>query len=148
MDKIKSILLDNGYPEHIINSFMSMTKKKKQFFALPKFGPEKCPVSLRLPWLGPVSKRFEKQVTSAVKHCYPAVKPRVIYNTIEDSSCCQKGCKLLPASHNSNVHLSIFMPLRQSVCGPYLPKTAGQNQTARSEIHPLWHFSKTRFSNS
>ena len=43
---IKFILLTNGYPEHVMKSFMAM--KMKQFHALPKFGPEKCPVYLRL----------------------------------------------------------------------------------------------------
>ena len=33
LDKIKSILLTNGYPEHVIKSFMAM--KMKQFHALP-----------------------------------------------------------------------------------------------------------------
>ena len=28
-----------------------MAMKMQQFYALPKFGPEKCPVYLRLPWL-------------------------------------------------------------------------------------------------
>ena len=41
LDKIKFILLTNGYPEHVIKSFMAM--KMKQFHALPKFGPEKSP---------------------------------------------------------------------------------------------------------
>ena len=65
LDKIKFILLTNGYPEHVIKSFM--TAKMKQFHALPKLGPEKCPVYLRFPWLGSVSTPFEKQVKSAVK---------------------------------------------------------------------------------
>ena len=47
LNKIKFILLTNGYPEHVIKSFMAM--KMKQFHALPKFGPEKCPVYLRSP---------------------------------------------------------------------------------------------------
>ena len=47
LDKIKFILLNNGYPEHVIKSFMAM--KMKQLHALPKFGPEKCTVYLRLP---------------------------------------------------------------------------------------------------
>ena len=41
LDKIKFILLTNGYHEHIIKSFMAM--KMKQFHARPKFEPEKCP---------------------------------------------------------------------------------------------------------
>ena len=67
LDKIKFILLTNGYPELVIKSFIVMKMMKmKLFHALPKFGPEKCPVYLRLPWLGSVSTRFEKQVKSAV----------------------------------------------------------------------------------
>ena len=81
LDKIKFILLTNEYFEHIIKSFMAM--KMKQFHDLPKFGPEKCPVYLRLPWLGSVSTRFEKQVKSAVEQCFSAVEPRVVYFTNE-----------------------------------------------------------------
>ena len=64
LDKIKFILLTNGYPEHFTLLFRA--KKMKQFHALPKFEPEKCPVFLHLLWLGFVSTRFEKQVKSAV----------------------------------------------------------------------------------
>ena len=43
-----------------------------------KFEPEKCPVYLRLPWLGSASTRFEKQVKSAFNQCFSAVEPRVV----------------------------------------------------------------------
>ena len=99
LDKIKFILLTNGYPKHVIKSFMAM--KMKQFHALPKFGPEKCPVYLRLPWLGSVSTRFEKQVKSAVKQCFSAVEPRVVYSTNELLSATSKD--VLPALQKSNV---------------------------------------------
>ena len=55
-----------------------MAMKMKQLQALPKFGLEKCPVYLRLPWLGSVFTRFKKQVKSAVKQCFTAVEPRVV----------------------------------------------------------------------
>ena len=99
LDKIKSILVTNGYPEHVIKSFMAM--KMKQFHALPKFGPEKCPVYLRLPCLGSVSTRFEKQVKSAVKQCFSAVEPRVVYSTKELLPATNKD--VLPALQKSNV---------------------------------------------
>ena len=99
LDKIKFILLTNGFPEHVIKSFISM--KMKQFHALPKVGPEKCPVYLRLPWLGSVSTRFEKQVKSAVKQCFSAVEPRVVYSTNELLSATNKN--VLPALQKSNV---------------------------------------------
>ena len=99
LDKIKSILLTYGYPEHVIKSFMAM--KMKQFHALPKFEPEKCPVYLRLPWLGSVSTRFEKQVKSAVKQCFSAVEPRVVYSTKELLPATKKN--VLPTLQKSNM---------------------------------------------
>ena len=60
-----------------------MAKKMKQFHALPKVAAERCPVYRRLPWLGFVCTRFEKQVRSAVKLCFFAVDPRVVYSTNE-----------------------------------------------------------------
>ena len=53
LDKIKLILQTDGYPEHVIKSFLA--EKMKQFHAMPKIGPGKCPVFLRLPWLDSVS---------------------------------------------------------------------------------------------
>jgi len=46
----------------------------------PKEGPQKCPVYLRLPWIGNVSLKFEKQTKSAIKECYSAVQPRIIFS--------------------------------------------------------------------
>ena len=99
LDKIKFILLSNGYPEHVIKSFMAM--KMKQFHALLKFGSEKCPIYLRLPWLGSVSTWLEKQVKSAVKQCFSAVEPHVVYSTNKLLSATNKD--VLPALQKSNV---------------------------------------------
>ena len=99
LDKIKFLLLTIGYPEHVIPSFMAM--KMKPFHALPKFGLKKCPVYLFLPWLDSVSTRFEKQVKSAVKECFSAVEPRVVYSTNEVLSATNKD--VLPALQKSVV---------------------------------------------
>ena len=72
--------------------------KMKQFHALPKFGPEKCSVYLRLPWLGSVSALFEKRVKSA---SFSAVEPRVVYSTNELLPATNKD--VLPALQKSNV---------------------------------------------
>ena len=111
LDKIKFILLTNGYPEHVIKSFIAM--KMKQFHALPKFGPEKCPVCLRLSWLGSVSTRFENQIKSAVKQCFSALEPRVVYSTNELLPATNKD--VLPALQKSNV-------IYQSSCRCDIPK--------------------------
>ena len=100
LGKTKFILQTNGYPEHVIKSFMA--KKMKQFNALPKFGPKKCPVYLRLSWLGSVSTRFEKQVKSAIKQCFSAVEPRVVYST-NKLLCATNKDVLLAALQKSNV---------------------------------------------
>ena len=136
LDKIKSTLLTNGYPEHVIKSFMAM--KMKQFHALPKFGPEKCPVYLRLPWLGSVSTRFEKQVKFAVKQCFSAVEPRVVLLYQGASPRYQQGCTACFTEKQRD--LLILMPLWQSVCRPYFPKAAGQNQTTCPQIYPFLLF--------
>ena len=99
LDQIKFILLINGYPEHVIKSFLAM--KMKQFHALPKLGPEKCPIYLRLSWLGSVSTRFKKQVKSAAKQCFFAVEPRVFYSTKELLSATNKD--VMPALQKSNM---------------------------------------------
>ena len=59
------------------------------------------PVYLRLPWLGSVTTRFEMQVKSAVKQCFSAVEPHVVYATNELLSATNKD--VLPALRKSNV---------------------------------------------
>jgi len=59
----------------------SISKKIQQFKAPVKFGPEKCPVYLRLLYIGPTSTKFEKQIKTTVKTCFAALEPRVVYTT-------------------------------------------------------------------
>ena len=50
------------------------------FAAEKPCGPEKCPVYLKLPWIGNVSSKVKNQISKAITSCYYAVKPRVVYN--------------------------------------------------------------------
>ena len=79
MDCIRSILKNNGYSETIINS--NISKKISRFQLLPKEGPKKCPAYLKLPWIGNISRKFEKQVKSNVQNCFRAIDSRVIFQT-------------------------------------------------------------------
>ena len=79
LGKIHSILLENGYPERVINS--AFKRKLQQLNSNPVHTIKKCPVYLHIPWIGNVSMKFEKQITSAVKRCFFSVEPRVIFNT-------------------------------------------------------------------
>ena len=68
LGKICSILLENDYPEHAIN--LAFKRKLQQLNSNPVHTVEKCPVYLHIPWIGNVSMKFEKQITSAVKRCF------------------------------------------------------------------------------
>ena len=99
LGKIRSILLENGYPEHAINS--AFKQKLQQLNSNPVYTVEKCPVYLYIPWIGNVSMKFEKQITSAVKRCFFSVEPRVIFNTRHLLPAIKKD--VLPSHHHSNV---------------------------------------------
>ena len=76
---IKNILLDNGYPESIIDC--NISKKIAQFSTPKRFGPEKCPVYLRVPCIGKASIGLDKNVKTAVKSCYGSITTRVVFTS-------------------------------------------------------------------
>ena len=90
MDSILSILRRNGYSEVIINSTIS--KKIARFCEPVNEGPQKCPVYLKLPWIGNISLKFEKQVKSNVQNCFTAVQRRVILKNAQDSAFISQAC--------------------------------------------------------
>ena len=79
LDKIKQLPIENGYPEEVL--LACLKEKVANFSSEKQFGPEKCPVYLKLPWIGNVSSKFEKQIYKDITSCFYAVKPRVVYNT-------------------------------------------------------------------
>ena len=83
----------------IINS--SFFKKSYCFQLLPKEGLKKCPVYLKLPWIGNISLKFEKQVKSNVQNCFRAVDPRVIFQTRKILPLTYKDA--VPITHQSMV---------------------------------------------
>ena len=48
----------------IWNNESGIWKEKKEIFE------KKCPVYLKLPWIGNISRKFEKQVKSNVQNCF------------------------------------------------------------------------------
>ena len=77
-----------------------MSKKFALFNCKPKGGPQKCPVYLKLPWIGKISLNFEKQTKIAINRCYQAAEHRIIFTTR----------KILPA-----VHKNVLPSLQQSM---------------------------------
>ena len=94
LENISSILRKNGYPESIIQ--INISKKIALFNRKPKEGPQKCPVYLKLPWIGKISLNFEKQTKIAINRCY---QPRIIFTTRKN----------LPA-----IHKDVLLSLQQS----------------------------------
>jgi len=92
LDKIRSILFENGSPEHSINS--TLKRKLQQLNSSPVHTVKKCPVYVHVPWIGNVLTRFEKQITSAVKRCFFSVEPRVVFTTRQLLPATKKTCYL------------------------------------------------------
>ena len=72
-----TIRFGNGYPKNTINT--QITKKIARFSTLKRFGPEKCPVYLRVPWIGKPSTNLEKEVKTVVESCYGSVSTRLVF---------------------------------------------------------------------
>ena len=77
LDNIRSILVENGYPEFIID--LRMSKNFLRFQQNAKEDPKKCPVYLKLPWIGKNSLKFDRKIKSSIHNCFGAVQPRVVF---------------------------------------------------------------------
>jgi predicted GIY-YIG superfamily endonuclease len=73
--RIKSIFLDNGYPEYLICKALSSVGGPVHF------GPNKRRVFLKLPFIGESSYRFEKMVKTCVEQCFPTVATNVVFSS-------------------------------------------------------------------
>ena len=79
LETITDTLSKNGYQLDVIRS--TIQKKLAEFSRIKENIVAKCPIYLRLPWLGRVSERFAKQISSAVHGCYFAANVRVVFST-------------------------------------------------------------------
>ena len=99
LSNICSIRINNSYPEAVINTVI--TKKINQFCRPTHLVLKKCPVYLHLPWLGNVLMRYKRQIKTAVKRCYFAVEPCIVYTTRQLLPSAKKN--VLPAFHQSSI---------------------------------------------
>ena len=77
---IRDIFIDNWYPEDVSVSNIKYTLTK--FRDTNKvFGPLKCPVYFRLPWVGSATGSIANKIASFVYHCYNAVNLRPIFTS-------------------------------------------------------------------
>ena len=127
LDKILSILLENGYPENLVKS--TIKRKLQQLNLNPVHTVKKSPVYLHIPWIENVSMKFEKQITSAVKRCFFSVEPRVVFTIRQLLPATKKD--VLPSHHQNNV-------IYQFLChcdSRYVGRTS-QRLEANQTTHP------------
>ena len=79
-EEIKNLFSGNGYPGEVIVDTMNKTVDKfKNNIVL--FGPPKCPVYVRLPWIGSPCLLIADKVSSSVTRCFKAALVRTIFTT-------------------------------------------------------------------
>ena len=76
---IKNILMNNGYPELIIDN--NISEKIAQFSMHKQFVPKKCLVYLGVPWIGKATISLDKTVKTAVESCCDSVTTQVVFTT-------------------------------------------------------------------
>ena len=99
LDKIRSILANNGYPRTIVESIIH--RKMNESSTPPSHAEEQSIVSLRLPYIGNVSNKYVKVVKDAVAECYARLKLRVILTSRGILPAARKD--VLPIDMTSNV---------------------------------------------
>ena len=65
---ITGILCNNGFPKDIVWSVIR--DKISHFSKIKPDSVQRCPVYLRLPWLGDTSDKFANQISACVRKCY------------------------------------------------------------------------------
>ena len=72
-------LCKNGFPEDIVRSVIR--DKISDFNKIKPDSVQRCPVYLRLSWLGDISDRFANQIAACVRQCFFSSNLRVVFPT-------------------------------------------------------------------
>ena len=158
---IKDIFIDNGYPEDVIDNNIKYAVTK--FKDMNKvFGPPKCPVYFRLPWVGSATKPFVNKIASSVYRCYHAVNLRPIFTSRPAFNSTNKD--KLPIFKQSNLIYKLVCRCNSTYIGmtcqclkvrvrQHIPKsllsgrlTSGHSQAMDSAIGEHLFFSAEKFS--
>ena len=94
-----TIFLNLGYPEFIVQRTIKRTLERSS--EPERYGPAKCPVYLRLPFIGPVSGRFETQLKNSVHKTFGSVTLKVVFRTEKSIYVASKDVS--PTQEKSNV---------------------------------------------
>ena len=100
---------------------------------MPKrFGPEKCPIYLRVPWIGKASIGLDKNVKTAVESCYGSVTTRVVFTSK----------RMLPVAHKdvlpTTLKSSVVYEYSCHCDSRYVGRTSQRLQDRIKQHVPKW----------
>ena len=77
---LRDIFLKNGYPSSVVDTIMGNLLKPEE--RIERIETEaKQHVVMRLPWIGPISNGFRKEIRETITRACPIVVPRVVFTT-------------------------------------------------------------------
>ena len=82
-------------------STLRSLRKSLSFLHLSEFGPGKCPVYLRVPWIGKPSTNLEKEVKTAEENHYGSVSTRLVFTSKRMLPVARRS--VLPTTQKSSV---------------------------------------------
>ena len=130
INRIKEILLDNGYPEDFV--LKQISKKITQFSRPKRFGPDKCPVYLRVTYTGKAALTLKRNLRIAVENCYGSVALRTVSVSRQMLPASRKDA--LPAIQMSSVSYEYKCHCDRR----YVGRTAQQLQDRMKQHVPKW----------
>ena len=81
LEKLKSILVKNGYPIKVINKEIKLFLSKKLIQQEQKLLDDKRKIYLLLPYIGKAGEDIKKKIEELVNQFYPQVNIRVMFKT-------------------------------------------------------------------
>ena len=74
---LRKMFAENGYPDHLVNKIIRDYCSRPS----PFFGPRKCPVYIKLPYIGRASDRFADNIKRCVGNCFKATTVKVLFSS-------------------------------------------------------------------
>ena len=95
LERLEELFLMNGYPEYLVKKLMYQPRRE------PLLGPAKCPVYIKLPFIGRNSYRFANLISRCVDSTFHAVVTKPIFSSQSNFPKMVKD--RLPTLSNSNI---------------------------------------------
>ena len=95
---LQNTFLSLGYPGNLVSKVITRARSST---ALKMIGPQKCPVYLKLPYLGNISERFSKKISEEISQVFSSVHLRTVLYTDRPLSGIYKDVS--PTHEKSNI---------------------------------------------